>query len=566
MDTTGLHTPPAYLVGGASYRQWVDALASITRAVNENDSERGVGDLIARSCQRLIGVDRVAVLIGDKGANALRLVGAAGLSPDYVEQVNNQTPIEIDPDPDLALVAGSPSSRAYRGRRSLSVADIRTNSSFAPWRESAEEEGFQSMFAAPLVTSKSTLGVLACYNDTVGLLTPAQRELTEMLADHAALAMESFQLRNEQTQAVERMTQAVQELRRDRRLHQDLMELVLEGGSVDDILQSASKSLGLLLEIDSNCRESDKRVAISVAGEHFGSIEADQKLDSQARRALESVGLVVALERQRLQVADEIGNRHATELLTEILTSNHLVDADELNDRALRLGFRLDLPNAVMVFRSDQPVPKIARRVAEIVRTAADGTHIHPIASYRGDVAVALLPEDADLERASSFLHSVVNQKITTTTVSSVLGPLTSAPDDLASSYRMATAVLKIRQSRHINGKLMRLNDTGTLGLLLSNVSEDTVRFSQSLLAPLTDPSNRASDSLLPTLRTYLLHNRSSLMTARKLSVHQNTVANRLDRISTLTNRSLENTEHLLDFSLALLIQDVLEVDESHHA
>ncbi|WP_213576547.1 helix-turn-helix domain-containing protein [Rhodococcus sp. USK13] len=561
MDTTGLKTPPAYLAGAASYREWVEALASITRAVNDDLPERGVGDLIARACARLVGVDRVAVQIRGKEANTLRLVGATGLSPDYVEKVNNQIPIEIDPT--ASLFTGSPSSRVFRGRRSLSIADIHTSASFAPWKASAEAEGFRSMFAAPLVTSKSTLGVLVCYNDAVGRLTPAQRELTELLADHAALALESFQLRREQAEVVEQMAEAMDQLRRDRSLHRDLMELVLGGGSDEDILQSAAQSLGLKLTHGSNHAPSDKRVVISVAGEHFGSIEAEEPLDYRSRRALESVGLVIALERRRLQVADEVGNRHATELLNEILTSDQSVDVDELNDRALRLGFRLDLASAVMVFRTDTPVPKIARRVAEIVRSAAEGAKLQLIASYRGDLTVVLVPETVDHERAARFLHTTVNQNISATTVSSVLGPPCATPQDLASSFKLASAVLRMRQKRSIHGKMLQLDEIGALGLLLPNLSDETVRFSDNLMAPLTDAGSRASESLLPTLRSYLANNRSTLVTAQELSVHQNTVANRLERISKLTGKSLENTEHILDFTLAILIRDVLDADQS---
>lgn len=563
LDPTGLRTSPAYLAGSASYREWVDALASITRAVNDDLSERGVGDLIAKACARLVGVDRVAVQIRGK-ANTLRLVGATGLSSDYVEKINNETPIEIDPT--AGLFAGSPSSRAFRGRRSLSIADIRTSPSFAPWQSSAEVEGFRSMFAAPLVTSKSTLGVLVCYNDVIGHLTPVQRELTEMLADHAALALESFQLRREQTEVLDQMTDAMDQLRSDRSLHRNLMELVLRGGSDEAILERAGQALGLNLTLGSNHANSNKVVVISVAGEHFGSIEVEEPLDHRSRRALESVGLVIALERRRLQVADEVGNRHATELLNEILTTDQSVDVEELNDRALRLGFRLDLTSSVMVFRSDAPVPKISRRIAEIVRSSTEGTKFHPIASYRGDLAVVLIPETVDPDRVAKHLHTAVNRGISVTTISSVLAQPCTTPQDLASSFRMASSVLRMRQTQSIHGKMLRLSDIGALGLLLPNLSDETVRFSRKLMAPLTDAGPRASESLLPTLRSYLANNRSTLTTAQELSVHQNTVTNRLERIAKLTGRSLDNTEHILDFSLAILVQDIINADKSQIA
>src|SRR5690606_36492444 len=89
-------------------------------------------------------------------------------------------------------------------------------------------------------------------------------------------------------------------------------------------------------------------------------------------------------------------------------------------------------------------------------------------------------------------------------------------------------------------------------------VSAEAIEFSQSLLAPLQEQGHRASDALIPTLCCYLANGRNTSRAAKLSEVHPNTVNNRLERIAQLTRKSLDDTDHLLDLRLALLIQEIL--------
>ncbi|MFI5426610.1 PucR family transcriptional regulator [Aeromicrobium sp. UC242_57] len=104
----------------------------------------------------------------------------------------------------------------------------------------------------------------------------------------------------------------------------------------------------------------------------------------------------------------------------------------------------------------------------------------------------------------------------------------------------------------------MFFGDLGTMQVLLPAVSAEAIEFSQSLLAPLQEQNHRASDALIPTLCCYLANGRNTSRAAKQLEVHPNTVNNRLERIAQLTGKSLDDTDHLLDLRLALMIQEVL--------
>ncbi|MCU1594945.1 MAG: regulatory protein [Frankiales bacterium] len=75
------------------------------------------------------------------------------------------------------------------------------------------------------------------------------------------------------------------------------------------------------------------------------------------------------------------------------------------------------------------------------------------------------------------------------------------------------------------------------------------------------DPEER--DVLLLTLATWLDTGGSAGQTATRLFCHRNTVLNRLRRVESLTGRSLERVDHLVEWSLALLAREVLVPDTS---
>jgi len=58
---------------------------------------------------------------------------------------------------------------------------------------------------------------------------------------------------------------------------------------------------------------------------------------------------------------------------------------------------------------------------------------------------------------------------------------------------------------------------------------------------------------LLETLSAWLETGGSAGRTAARLSCHRNTVLNRIRRLQALTGRSLEDVDHLVEWSLALL-------------
>lgn len=538
--------------------EWFDALAAIARAVNQNSTEREVGDLVARSCTRLVGFDRAGVLLAEAHSGALRVVGAAGLTSDYIERVNGDRPIHLLDD--TTELGRGPSSRAFRSGRPVLVHDITTEAAFAPWRDMGVDEGYRSMLAVPLIAATGAIGVMTCYGDGGSGVDRHVVELAETLAGHAALALETFQLRRYQEGVITELTDTLETLRRDRALHRDLTSLVLEGGTADDVVDAVRTALGPdVVFVPAGAPPPPSSVVVSVAGDVIGFLGAARHLDPEDRRCLESAAMVIALEHQRATAIDEAEARHARDLLGDILTSSELTNAADFLDRARRAGHDLSTPHRVVVMRPDAPAPAAPRQLAILARRLIPAGGPPPVASYRNDTTIVLMPSVESYAEYPTTLHAAAQRALGGTSCSTVVGAECADLSMYGSAYRTARAALDLRQHSQLAGSYARLDELGALQFLLQVRRPDhLIAFSDHLLAPLAGERGRGSDALEVTLRNYLANRLSTSATAAVLHVHCNTVSNRLERIARLTGRALDDTDHLLDLRLALLVRDVI--------
>jgi purine catabolism regulator len=124
------------------------------------------------------------------------------------------------------------------------------------------------------------------------------------------------------------------------------------------------------------------------------------------------------------------------------------------------------------------------------------------------------------------------------------------APDGLAVSAMQARSLLPVSSRL---GRIVTASEGETVSLLLSLGSADAVRgFSDAVLAPLDqlDPKERLE--LLRTLDQWLSVNGAWDPAAARLSLHRNTVRNRIERIARLTGRHLDDGDDRMGLWLAL--------------
>jgi purine catabolism regulator len=125
-----------------------------------------------------------------------------------------------------------------------------------------------------------------------------------------------------------------------------------------------------------------------------------------------------------------------------------------------------------------------------------------------------------------------------------------AAPEALAVSAMQAHSLLPI--SEHL-GRIVTASEGETVSLLLSLGTPQVVRgFADAVLAPLDHLDPRDRLELLRTLDQWLRANGAWDPAAHRLSLHRNTVRNRIDRIAALTGRRLDDGDDRMELWLAL--------------
>lgn len=125
-----------------------------------------------------------------------------------------------------------------------------------------------------------------------------------------------------------------------------------------------------------------------------------------------------------------------------------------------------------------------------------------------------------------------------------------ASPSALAVSAMQARSLVPVSARM---GRIVTASEGETVGLLLQLGSPDVVRgFADAVLAPLDLLDSSERIELFRTLEQWLRVNGAWDPAAARLSLHRNTVRNRIDRIAKLTGRRLDDGEDRMELWLAL--------------
>lgn len=112
-------------------------------------------------------------------------------------------------------------------------------------------------------------------------------------------------------------------------------------------------------------------------------------------------------------------------------------------------------------------------------------------------------------------------------------------------------------------GRIVTASEGETVSLLLALGEPDAVRgFADAVLAPLDALDPRERLELLRTLEQWLRVNGAWDPAAARLSLHRNTVRNRIERVATLTGRRLDDGEDRMELWLALKARSAVSLQK----
>jgi PAS domain S-box-containing protein len=182
-------------------------LLETSQAVVSSLDTQVVLNRILEQVERLMHVDKVALVALDEEAGVFRARASRGLSRSYAEH------IAISPDEPLSVTM-----RALRAGEPIRITDTETDPTFSALRPRARAEGYRSVLAVPLKTQHTPPSALLVYRPEPHIYTQGEIQLMVSFANHATMAIENAALfarsdmrLTEQTRRIESLIQSMQE-------------------------------------------------------------------------------------------------------------------------------------------------------------------------------------------------------------------------------------------------------------------------------------------------------------------------------------------------------------------
>ncbi|MGK5733879.1 helix-turn-helix domain-containing protein [Streptomyces sp. URMC 124] len=218
----------------------------------------------------------------------------------------------------------------------------------------------------------------------------------------------------------------------------------------------------------------------------------------------------------------------------------------QLEQHARRLGINLSKPHVVVVAR-----PEGDARGKTAIWASSYAHRLSGLKSMHNGCAVLLLPgtDPGGAGRAvSAELSPLLGHPVTVSSAGPVAGPAS-----VHHGFQEALRCLDAMTSLGVIGRSASVRELGFLGVLLSD-NHDVEGFVDSAIGPVIDYDQQRFTDLTRTLETYFEAGGSPTNAAKKLHVHPNTVARRLERISELLGPQWQQPERALEVQLALRV------------
>ncbi|GAA1135707.1 helix-turn-helix domain-containing protein [Ornithinicoccus hortensis] len=464
--------------------------------------------------------------------------------------------------------------------------------------DSVRAEGLVSMVGVPLFRNEDVIGVLMAGYRRRTELDMSHVSTLSTLGSLAALALNSARLHEENQRAVAELRQANASLRAGKAdlessavAHDRLTTLVLRGAGPDEIVGAVADILGarcVALDPDGApsggepttldatfrigaeewaqiCRSGRAQqsagadgsarwiVPVSAGSEVLGGIalsrpEAPTLMPLEVR-TLERAGVVFALVATRARAVDDARSRMTSDLVRALVSAE---GADPLSrERAAQVGL-VDGTDLIVLAVSTVDAGQESLREVRGFATSRGG-----FASHAGAETVVII-RGTDEEQAAADLDERLGASLDRFTIGASR-PVTGLAD-LPQAFQEASACLRAREALGGRQRWATIGALGYLGLLLGKGEGNSpAEFIARSIGPVLEYDARRGSRLRETVECYLESGRSLREAATRLTVHPNTVTQRLGRVADLLGQDWQEPERLVDLQVALRLRRLQE-------
>jgi hypothetical protein len=452
-------------------------------------------------------------------------------------------------------------------------------------------ERIRAILGVPLVVDGTVIGALLAVHRTVRQFPPAEVSLLTSFAAHAAVALENARLFERTQEALAELDAANRQIRAHSEAvetaasaHDRLTDTLVRGGGVPDVAAVVSEVLRVSTAVfDAEGRELaaagdpfdapeglERAVAESAASGRSVEVEGPTStrwyvaaalagaerlgtlvlrrdgpaLDRAARRTVERAALVIALVLLFSRSVAEAEDRVRGELLADLLSGRD-ADPTRLVERARRQHADLERPTVVAV----AAVEGLERSRAAVVAARLAGELRGLGGQYDGQVVVVVPGRDA-VDLGTALQTRLAGAGAGPTVGVAVAGP---GPRAVAAAYREAASCLR---TLLVLGRRGEVSDPAGLGLarlvLGDNGPDELEAFVRATIGPVLDYDARRGTNLVETMEAWFSCGGRPAEAAKRLMIHPNTVAQRLDRVGRLLGSGWRDSSRALDLQMAL--------------
>ena len=310
--------------------------------------------------------------------------------------------------------------------------------------------------------------------------------------------------------------------------------------------------------------------AILVGGERHGTIVAlgrARDLGDDELEALDYAATVAALRLVQARAVAEADRRFQAVCLEELVTG-HLTDREALLERSAAFEWDLSAPRAVLVAEfhelDGRPFGQLAgssdelvarQRLYEAARlTLGQGAIVWERTAGIAAL-IAVTGRGRDAARAAALeLRAESSRRQPGAVVDIGIGRPAADPLRLDESYREARGALAVAAWNGGPGGVSLFEELELDRLLFNTPEADRLTFVDTAVGRLVAHDERHMTNLVETLEVYLATRRVAVA-ARRLYVHTNTLANRLERIADVIGPFVDDADRCLTLGLALRLR-----------
>lgn len=453
-------------------------------------------------------------------------------------------------------------------------------------------ERMESLLGVPMVVDGEVLGALFAANRYPHDFTTDEITLLSALADHASVVLKTAQLMGDLAEAAQASAEAEETaaaqastLRRLVEVEEQLTQLVLQGRGVPAVLDAISELLEAdVIVVDSGrlgsasfpadeaffdgitVDNADVRTALShsratgrsaqVAGaqhlfvasvashrrQHSGLFVCfnDEPADGDANIVAQAAQ-TLALIRMNEQARADAENRVRGELAVDIIAGTR--DLSELEARSRTGSFSLSGPWRLMTIQGD--IENDDRIGARLVR-------VEPriLMTQRSPGITVLLPSTVIRDRPT--LDTLFEESGALDSSLVIISDTDYDRKQLRTAEDEMWSCIRILNSLGISEGIFPTEDFAPYTAMFGTAPEQAERFMQRMLEPLRRWDRTHSAELLSTLREYFESGMNIRRTATQMSVHVNTVKQRLERADLVLGQEWRAPERAFRLQVAL--------------